>query len=160
MKIVIPLELIELEEDNYHLTVKSRFEEGEEGLWVIDSGASKTVFNIALNDYFDLVPENEEKIVQSAGIGSDRLDTALGVLHPFSLGGFLISPLKVALIDLSHINSLYYHVAEKEICGLIGSDFLLEHKAIIDYSKLRLILSASRSTNSPRPPLLENSKRG
>jgi hypothetical protein len=32
MKIVIPLELIELEEDNYHLTVKSRFEEGEEGL--------------------------------------------------------------------------------------------------------------------------------
>jgi hypothetical protein len=142
MKFIIPLELIELEEDNYHLTVKSRFGNGEEGLWVIDTGASKTVFNIALNNFFDLVPEEEEKIIRSAGIGSDQLDTVLGVLHPFSLGDFPISPLKVALFDLSHINSLYYHVVEKEICGLIGSDFLLEHKAMIDYSKLRLILTA------------------
>ena len=145
MKIIIPLELIELEEDNYHLTVKSRFQEGEEGLWVIDTGASKTVFNIALNNYFDLVPGDEEKTVQSAGIGSDRLDTALGVLHPFSIGDFRIGPLKVALIDLSHINSLYYHVAEKEICGLIGSDFLLEHKAMIDYSGLRLTLTIRKN---------------
>jgi hypothetical protein len=160
MRIVIPLELIELEENNYHLTVKSGFGNGEEGLWVIDTGASKTVFNIGLKDYFDLAPEEEEKIVQSAGIGSDRLDTALGVLHPFTLGDFLIGPLQVALIDLSHINTLYYHVVEKEICGLIGSDFLLEYKATIDYSRLRLILTARKSTNSPLPPLLENSKRG
>jgi hypothetical protein len=144
MRIVIPLELIELEDDNYHLTVKSKFGTGEDGLWVIDTGASKTVFNIALKDHFDLVQEEEEKVIQSAGIGSDRLDTALGVLHPFTLGGFLIGPLQVALIDLSHINSLYYHVVEKEICGLIGSDFLREHKAIIDYSKLRLILTVRK----------------
>ena len=144
MRIVIPIEIIELEENNYHLTVKSRFLNGEEGLWVIDTGASKTVFNIALNHCFDLIPEEEEKIVQSAGIGSDHLDTALGFLHPFSLGDFHIGPLKVALIDLSHINSLYYHVVGKEICGLIGSDFLLEYKAKIDYSKLRLILSVRK----------------
>jgi hypothetical protein len=141
MKYIIPLELIELEEANYHITVKSLFFQGKEGLWVIDTGASKTVFNIALNDCFDLAPEDEEKIIQSAGIGSDRLDTAMGVLHPFTLGTFLIGHLQVALIDLSHINSLYYHVVEKEICGLIGSDFLLEYKALIDYSKLRLTLT-------------------
>ena len=142
MKYNIPLELIELEEANYHIAVKSVFINGQEGLWVIDTGASKTVFNIALNHCFDLIPEEEEKITQSAGIGSDHLDTALGFLHPFSLGDFHIGPLKVALIDLSHINSLYYHVVEKEICGLIGSDFLLEYKAKIDYSKLRLTLTA------------------
>jgi hypothetical protein len=142
VKIIIPLELIELEEDNYHLIVKSRFGNGEEGLWVIDTGASKTVFNIALDSHFDIVPEEEEKIIQSAGIGTDCLNIVLGVLLPFYLGDFLISPYKVALMDLSHINSLYYHAVEKEICGLIGSDFLLEHKATIDYSRLRLTLTA------------------
>jgi hypothetical protein len=145
MKFVIPLELVELEEDNYHLAVKSRFEDGSERLWVIDSGASKTVFSIALDDYYDLIPENEEQIVRSAGIGSDKLDMALGLLHSFYLGDLLLPPMKAALIDLSHINTLYYDATEKEICGLIGSDFLQENKAIVDYGKLCLTLTVSKS---------------
>jgi hypothetical protein len=144
VKVNIPLELVELEEDNYHLTIKSGFRNGDEGLWVVDTGASKTVFNIALNEFYDIEPQEEEKIVRSAGIGNDQLDTVLGLLHPFSLGDFQVCPLNVALIDLSHINSLYCHVVEKEICGLIGSDFLCKHKAVIDYSKLRLTLTVRK----------------
>jgi hypothetical protein len=141
MKHIIPLELIELEESNYHLTVKSVFKENGEGLWVIDTGASKTVFNRSLSGHFEPLPVDDKTIVQSAGIGSEDLDITLGILHPFYLGNYLIRPMKVALIDLSHINSLYYHATEREICGLIGSDFLLENRAVIDYSKLQLILN-------------------
>jgi Aspartyl protease len=140
MKYVIPLELIELEEFNYHLVVKSVFKEGTKALWVIDTGASKTVFDRSLTDNYDAIPLEEETTVHSAGIGSDHLDTALGMLHEFYLGDLLITPMKVALLDLSHINTLYYHVTEKEICGLIGSDFLLENKAVIDYAQLKIIL--------------------
>jgi hypothetical protein len=144
MKYVIPLELIELEENNYHLAIKCRFEDDGEGLWVIDSGASKTVFNVSLTQHYDLLAIEEDTSIRSAGIGSDQLDTRLGILHSFSLGTIMVNPLMVALIDLSNINSLYYHATEREICGLIGSDFLLENNAIIDYSKLRLVLSVKK----------------
>jgi len=140
MKYTIPLELIELEEGNYHLAVKSVFADGREGLWVIDTGASKTVFNGLLTNHFESADPDEEKTVRSAGIGSDQLETSLGRLHAFQLGNMPVQPMQVALIDLSNINNLYYHATEREICGLIGSDFLREHLALIDYSKLKITL--------------------
>ena len=148
MKHIIPLELVELEEENYHLTVNSRFADGSERLWVIDTGASKTVFSLALSGHYKPLPVNEDKVVKSAGIGSDHLETSPGIVHPFYLGNCRIPALKAALIDLSHINSLYYHATEKEICGLIGSDFLVLYKAIIDYRKLQMVLTDRKEMNS------------
>lgn len=140
MKYKIPLELIELEANNYHITVNCRFSNGKEGLWIIDTGASKTVFDESLRELYDPVETNDEIKIQSAGIGEGKLDTSLGQLHGFAFAEFSLETLHVALIDLSHINKLYYHVAAREICGLIGSDFLLDHKAVIDYRRKRLIL--------------------
>ena len=138
MQYSIPLELIELEEANYHLALSCKFIDGGEGLWVIDTGASKSVFDKSLVTHYDTVDPDDQLAVQSAGIGSDLLDTSMGMLHPFLLGKYPITPMKVALIDLSHINKLYFHATEREICGLIGSDFLLEQKAIIDYGRLKI----------------------
>ena len=50
--------------------------------------------------------------------------------------------MQVALIDLSHINKFYYHATEKEICGLIGGDFLRDFEAVIDYGHLSMMLKA------------------
>jgi hypothetical protein len=140
MKHIIPLELVELEENNYHLVVSSRFQDGSERFWVIDSGASKTVFDHSLNRYYQLIPADKEQPVRSAGIGSDQLDMALGLLNPFYIGDWLLPPMKTALIDLSHINALYLEATDKEICGLIGSDFLQEYRAVLDYGKHCLTL--------------------
>jgi hypothetical protein len=143
MKYSIPLELIELEEANYHLAVPCKFISGGVGLWVIDTGASKTVFDKSLVNFYDPVNPDDQPAVQSAGIGSDLLDTSLAILHPFLLGKYRITSMKAALIDLSHINKLYFHATEREICGLIGSDFLLEQKAIIDYGRLKITFFAT-----------------
>lgn len=138
MKYTIPLELIELEEANYHLAVTSVFNHGEEHTWVIDTGASKTVFDRALENCYDPIPMEEGMKVQSAGIGAGQLDTSLGRLRPFTLGTLPVDALMVAVIDLSGINDLYFHATARKICGLIGSDFLLKHKAVIDYSRLEV----------------------
>lgn len=140
MKHIIRLELINLEDQNYHLTVVSQFEGGKEGMWIIDSGASKTVFDESLEELYTPVSMDESLQIQSAGIGEGRIETSLGELKPFSIGNYDHPSLQVALIDLSHINKLYYHVTSKEICGLIGSDFLLSHRAIIDYGRMELVL--------------------
>lgn len=153
MRHLIPLELIRLEEDNYHLAVKSLFENGGEALWVIDTGASKTVFNISETHHYDAIPADAETTVRSAGIGADQFETTLGMLHPFKIGDRVIKPMKVALLDLSHINTLYYHAVGREISGLIGSDFLLENRAVIDYAGLSLRLRRNNSF-SRRPYFL------
>jgi hypothetical protein len=46
----------------------------------------------------------------------------------------------VAVIDLTHVNQTYEGVGKKPIFGIVGSDILMDRKAIIDYSKKILIL--------------------
>lgn len=140
MKYVIPISLVELEAENYHITLSCIFNNDAEGLWIIDTGASKTVFNQSLKELYELVEMDGNTQIQSAGIGIGHLDTYLGRLMPFMMGSYSVEPLHVALIDLSHINKLYFQTTQKEICGLIGSDFLLERKAVIDYGKLELVM--------------------
>ena len=144
MKHTIPLELLELAKADYHLTVKSFFKDGEELTWVIDTGASKTVVDRTLSCCYEAETHDEGTEVRSAGIGTGSLDTSTGILHPFSLGDCPVPSLNVALIDLSHINDLYLHAASRKICGLIGCDFLLKHKAVVDYSRMVLILRTGK----------------
>jgi hypothetical protein len=141
MQIEIPIKLIELEANNYHVLIHAEFEFGKSGFWVIDTGASKSVFDKDLVELFD-VREHETEEIHSAGISEQPLQTSLAVLNPFSFGKLRVKNFKVALLDLSHINKLYEKNTTRKICGLLGSDFLVLHKAIIDYKKLRMLLFA------------------
>ena len=48
MRIKIPINIIELEPDNFHIMISSVFTDGNSVNWIIDTGASKTVFNKTL----------------------------------------------------------------------------------------------------------------
>ncbi len=135
----ISIEILELEQNNYHLLVPSVFENGEEGKWVIDTGASKSVFDQNLEGYYQTLDGLPDEL-HSAGFHDEPITSSSAVLKTFSLGKFRIEGMKVALIDLSHINSLYSKSTRIKICGLLGSDFLLEYKAEIDYRGKRLVL--------------------
>ena len=140
MKIKIPLQLIELEDDNFHLVIESVLPDETTGYWVVDTGASKTVFDRNLSGNFrEGAAESEE--VHTAGIGEEPLESAVGYLNSFSLGKLQVEELKVALLDLSHLNKFYSKVSNLKICGLLGSDFLLSHRAVVDYKQKRLILT-------------------
>lgn len=140
MRIKIPITIIELEPDNYHIIISGEFADGKKVNWVIDTGASKTVFDKNLDDYY-LLLDGESDQIHTAGIGDQPQEISLGLLHVFHAGKLKVEKLKVALLDLSHINSLYSKCSEIEICGLIGGDFLLKYKAVIDYKKKLLILN-------------------
>jgi hypothetical protein len=57
------------------------------------------------------------------------------------LGEKIVDNFSVGLIDLSNLNILYSQYTDYKIAGLIGSDFLLNHNAIIDYESLTLSIS-------------------
>ena len=140
MRIKIPLQIIKLESDNYHIIISGTFADGTTGNWVVDTGASKTVFDkTRVNFYSVLAGEADE--IHTAGTGEEPQEISLALLNPFQIGKLKITNQKVALLDLSNINQLYTKATQLTICGLIGGDFLFEHSAIIDYKKQVLLLN-------------------
>ncbi len=139
MKTIIPIDIVTLgEENSYHLFV-SAIINGKKYDMLIDTGASQTVFDATL------IPEStNDKIriqeIQSAGIQAGELKSSIGNIEKFKLGDLKRRNWTVVLIDLQHVNALYKRFSSKHVAGLIGSDFLLRHKAIIDYKKKELVL--------------------
>ncbi|MDX8341578.1 hypothetical protein SLH46_20435 [Draconibacterium sp. IB214405] len=140
MRTKIPIDIIELESSNYHLILPSQLEGGENGYWVIDTGASKSVFDKNLDNFIAIVEEGTDEL-HAANMSEEPLTTSLGILKPLLFGKLKVDNMKVALLDMNHINELYQKVTDYKICGLLGSDFLLEYNAVIDYKRRVLKLS-------------------
>ena len=140
MRIKIPIQIIELETDNYHIMASSVFADGQKANWIIDTGASKTVFDKNWIEYYSVL-EGESDEIHTAAIGDHPQEISMGLLSPFQLGKLTVESVKVALLDLSHINELYSRSTEIEICGLIGGDFLMKYRSAIDYKKQQLVLN-------------------
>jgi len=139
MKTTLPIDIVTLGEDNsYHLFVSGAIN-GQKYDLLIDTGASHTIFDATL------IPEapaddTARHEIQSAGIHAGELKSSFGHIKKFKLGDLKRTNWTVVLIDLTHVNDLYKKFTDKCVAGLIGSDFLLRHKAIIDYKKRELVL--------------------
>lgn len=139
-KITLPVEILELEEGNFHLLVSSAFADGSQGRWVIDTGASRSVFDSSLGQYYKVIDDDSENEMLSAGIGSGSFESKTGLIKKIWFGDFKKSRFRVVLIDLGHINELYEKYGSGKICGLVGSDFLMKYKAVINFKTSQLVL--------------------
>ena len=142
MKLEIPIEIIELESQSFHLLIRCKVNGFEEGDLVIDTGASKTVLDRNFVPSYTVL-EDQDSEMQSRGLGEGSLNTEMVKIDSFQLGGFFMKDLQCALIDLSGINEMYQQHCNRKICGLLGSDFLLKYKAVINYE--RRILSLEKN---------------
>ena len=131
----IPLQIIELELENYHVVIEGRFEDQTPSYWIIDTGASKTVLDINLEAYYETMESDDQEDYQSAGINQGMLETTVGKMSSLSFGELEITGQKVALIDLNHVNDIYGKYTSCRIAGLLGGDILMEHKCMIDYDR-------------------------
>ena len=133
----IRFEIVELEANTYHPLIKAEFTGLEEYWWVIDTGASKSVFDSSLTDHFQA---NEDESVMATGLGKEVVETNSGTVTELMLGGLSFGPLKVALVDFEHINNEYAKFSDKKIAGLIGCDFLYSRKAVLDFEQAKITL--------------------
>ncbi len=139
MQIKIPLQITEIDPDNYHIIISGSFTDNETADWIVDTGASKTVFDKNLVEYYSVL-EGEMDEIHTAGIEDQPQEISLAVLKSMQIGKFKIENFKVALLDLSHINKIYSKATNHRICGLIGGDFLMKYRAVINYKKRVLVL--------------------
>ena len=137
--IEVPLQLLDIEGEGFHIMVKGMIH-GKEASFLIDTGASRSVFdpNTIVTYIEDIQFEKKEGM--SAGVGSSDLESATFVIDSLSIGSLEIKDYEAVALDLENIHEMYTKLGLPHIDGIIGGDLLQKNKAVINYrsKKLRL----------------------
>lgn len=137
-RINVPIRILEIQGQGSHLLIDGRIN-GAAICLVVDTGASRTVFDHAflagLIDEEDMV-EAEEK---SAGLGVNDMQSFIGQVKELRFGRLKLKDIAVVGIDLENIRDSYEMLGLPEIHGVLGGDILLEYQAVIDYGKARIM---------------------
>ncbi len=139
MTIKIPLRLLNIEGDGYHLQAKAKIN-GKPALLIVDTGASRTVFDSTeIARYL----KSEELAVHdrvSTGLGTSSMVSQVVTLGSFTLGKLKMENFPAVVLDLQHVNQTYEALGFAAIAGVLGSDVLVASKAVIDFRKKSMTL--------------------
>ena len=135
-KTEIKINLIEIEDDGFHLMVPVKINR-KKAILLLDTGASRTVFDQeSILRFLPEVREDFEKNEKlSTGLGTNTLESEITQLKNIKIGDLRIRNYYAVILDMSHVNQSYGKLGLPPIDGVIGSDLLKEYNAVIDYSK-------------------------
>lgn len=136
--ISIPLKLINLQDDGFHLLVevvvfKERY------FAVLDTGASRSVFDKSL------IEKHVSETLQVADeINAATLFTTTTTIQAtipqLKIGALKINNYETVAFDLQSVSETYQQFGHPSIMGIIGGDILMQYKAVINYQKMMLRL--------------------
>ncbi|UPT67292.1 MAG: retroviral-like aspartic protease family protein [Sphingobacteriales bacterium JAD_PAG50586_3] len=136
---VLNLKVLSIEGDGYHLYIDAKIN-GHNAHLLVDTGASKTVFDKSRIVNFS----EENKLVEldrlSTGLGTDSMRGHTIDIDEITLGNIMVKNYQGLALDLSHVNASYDKMGLEPIDGVLGSDILHEYNAIIDYKNKELTL--------------------
>lgn len=135
--ISVPLILISLQDDGFHLLVEIVVF-GEKLFAVVDTGASRSVFDKALMEKHikDITISSE---TQAATIFSTST-TLQGVVPKLKIGELSLKNYTAIGLDLQGVSDTYLLLGHPPVAGIIGGDILTKFSAKIDYKKCMLRL--------------------
>lgn len=138
----IPLEILNLHEDGFHLLVEVVVY-GKTFKAVLDTGASKTVFDKTI--LLEHISEEDLLLSDklSTGLGTNTMESFTIRITDFLIGNFHITELEATVLDLSSINHAYETMEFQKVIGVIGGDILMKNRAVINYGNLTLSLLES-----------------
>ena len=137
--IEVPILLLDIEGEGFHIMVNGTIH-GKEACLLIDTGASRSVFDPASVSNFIENLQFERKEGMTAGVGSSDLESSTFFIDILSIGALEIHNYEAVALDLSHIYEMYGKLGLPHIDGIIGGDLLKKHGATISYRarKMRL----------------------
>lgn len=136
-KTIIPLQIIDLQEDGFHPLVSITLF-GKPFTLVLDTGASKTAFDQHMIEAEGRQLTSSDRL--STGLGTNDMASSTAVVHDLHIGNLLIDEFEVAVLDLSAINIAYAQLGRPQVLGVLGGDILVKYKAVINYGKKHLVL--------------------
>ena len=138
--IEVPLQLLDIEGEGFHIMVKGLIH-GKEANFLIDTGASRSVFDPKTISSFIENIAFEKKEGLTAGVGSSDLESATFKIDVFSIGEVEIRDYEAVALDLENIHEMYGKLSLPHIDGIIGGDLLKRYKAVINYKSKKLRLT-------------------
>lgn len=136
--ITVPLQLINLQDDGFHLLVEIVVF-GKKLLAVVDTGASRSVFDIAfIKQHIDV----KETFESQATTLFSTTSTLQATLPEVKIGRLRIKDYYAVGLELEGVNETYQGLGHPPIAAILGSDIFLRYHAIINFKKLRLYLYA------------------
>ena len=118
-----------------HITITLQVN-GKPCVFLVDTGGGATLIDLSKKDQYGL--EVQALRDYAAGIGSaSPLVRTTGV---FGINGKEIRNDSLFLMDISYVNAEFKRNHSRRVDGVLGTDFLEKHHAIIDYSRLTLYL--------------------
>ena len=138
--IEVPLQVLDIEGEGFQIMVKGLIH-GKEASFLVDTGASRSVFDPKTIATFIDDPAFEKKEGMTAGVGSSDLESATFRMDSLAIGELEIRDYEAVALDLENIHEMYGNLGLPHIDGIIGGDILKRHKAIINYKakKIRLV---------------------
>jgi hypothetical protein len=135
----ILLEPLKIEPDGVHLLLEA-FLNGVACRLVLDTGASKTVLDLAYIEKTSPALSIKKEDDESAGVGGINLSSFSFIAEELSLGSLKEKHIVLAAMDLSHVIASYKAIGAPAIQGVLGGDLLRKYKAKIDYEQNKLSL--------------------
>ena len=135
MPTLLPLEIVAIEDDGFHLMVKITVN-GIDARMLVDTGASRSVFDQErIGRFFEDMPEMAENEQKSTGLGTRDMQSQALYLDKVEIGELMIRKYPAVVLDMSHVNLSYSELGMDAIDGVLGSDILMKYGASIDYGK-------------------------
>lgn len=128
----IPITIIGIEDDGFHLLVKGQIN-GLDANFLIDTGASRSVFDqtgiLAFIGEVDF--EENEKL--STGLGTNSMPSQVTNIKTIVFGDLMITDYTAIAIDLKHVSESYEKLGLPHIDGILGGDLLKRFRCVINY---------------------------
>lgn len=145
----LPVQLLDIEGEGFHVLVEGKIN-GMEAHFLIDTGASRSVFDPEVIARFVHQPKFEKKIGITAGVGGSDLESSTFIIDSLSFGDIEIRHYEAVALDLENVHETYRKLGLPSIDGIIGGDLLYRLKATINYRlrKIRFTKPRSKSRTS------------
>ncbi|CAM4149696.1 Aspartyl protease [Pedobacter westerhofensis] len=139
--IAVPLTLINLNDDGFHLLVEIAVF-GSKHFAVIDTGASRSVFDKTF------IEANSTEITTAADSNATTLFTTSAtiqtVIPKLKMGKLTIKNYPAVALDLETVNEAYALLGHPRVIAIIGSDIFYSYHAKINYKKLKIYFSQKK----------------
>ena len=136
--IKIPLRLINLNDDGFHLLVEVVVFK-KKHFAVLDTGASRSVFDKALLEAYLPTEEMVNEDINAATLFTSTT-TIQAQIPTWRIGKLKIKKYDAVAFDLQSVSQTYEQFGHPPISCIVGGDILMEYKAVIDYKKLTMVL--------------------
>lgn len=136
--IAVPMTLINLNDDGFHLLVEIAVFGGK--YWaVVDTGASRSVFDKSF------IEQNSRETLTADHTNATTLFTTSAtiqtVIPKLKIGRLTIKKYAAVALDLETVNEAYAALGHPRIMAIIGSDIFYSYHAKINYKKLKIFFS-------------------